>query len=497
MKIIMSCRHGSLVSIIWRNINIKVKGKICFFTIRRLNKKNIQQLERSLQNEFENHFDKNEIEELAHTCQFIQRRGKIDGISFLSLIVFNSNSLLDESLNDLTIDLERNHGINISKQALHERFNDKSVEFMTSALEKLFNKQLQNKVQFRNCDEFKRFLIKDSVCFQVDETLVNVYPGSGGGGSKANVRIQFEYDLFNGQIVDLSLNAFNEQDAKDSTATLHLVEEGDLIVRDLAYMHLEALEGIVKKIAHFLCRLNTQRKVYQEQDGKMIELDFSAIVKFMRENCIKQCEKLVWLGKKKDLQVRLFLFLMPEHVYNERMRKANKNARKKGHRVSEEYKARAALNLFITSAPPEFIDIETAWKIYSLRWQIELTFKIWKSICKIDKVKKVKKARLECYIWAKLFMIVLCWRIVWFTAKFLDRYYQKNLSLFKAFKTLIRDMDRLEQVLSDRTLAMGRYLVEFIQLSSKKHILEKKKLGNYSTETLVSSLTITSEAKGF
>ncbi len=31
------------------------------------------------------------------------------------------------------------------------------------------------------------------------------------------------------------MNAFNEQDAKDSTATLHLAEEGDLIVRDLAY----------------------------------------------------------------------------------------------------------------------------------------------------------------------------------------------------------------------------------------------------------------------
>jgi len=415
----------------------------------------------------------------------------------LSLIVFNSNSLLEESLNDLTIDLEKNYEINISKQALHQRFNEKAVEFVTSALEKLLNKQLQDKVQFRNCDEFKRFLIKDSVCFQVDESLVSVYPGSGGSGSKANVRIQFEYDLLNGTIIDLSLNAFNEQDAKDSTATLHLVEEGDLIVRDLAYMHLDALEGIVKKIAHFLCRLNTQRKVYQEQDGKMIELDFSAIVTFMRENGIKQFEEQVWLGKKKDLQVRLFLFLMPEHVYNERMRKANKNAKKKGHQVSAEYKARAALNLFITSVAPECISIDTAWKIYSLRWQIELTFKIWKSICKIDKVKKVKKDRLECYIWAKLLMIVICWRIVWFTAKLLDRHYQKYLSFFKAFKTLIRDMTRLEQVLSDGKSTMGKYLVEFLQLSNKKHILEKKKLGNYSTEALVSSLTITSEAKGF
>ena len=112
-------------------------------------------------------------------------------------------------------------------------------------------------------------------------------------------------------------------------------------------------------------------------------------------------------------------------------------------------------------------------------------------------MKKVKKDRLECYIWAKLFMIVLCWRIVWFTAKLLDQYYQKNLSFFKAFKTLIRDMDIIEQVLSsDRTSAMGKYVVDFLQLSSKKHILEKKKLGKYSIEALVSSLTITTEAKG-
>lgn len=444
-----------------------------------------------------NHFDKDEIEELARISQFIQRKGKLDGCTFLSLIVFNTNSLLDESLNDLTIELQQNYGIDtISRQALHERFNKKAVLFVTSALEKLLNKQLGEKSTFRSCGEFKRFLIKDSVCFQIDESLADSYPGSGGGGSKANVRIQFEYDLLNGQIVDLSLNAFNEQDAKDSTATLHLVEEGDLIVRDLAYMHLNALQGIVNKVAHFLSRLNTQRKVYKEQNGQLEELDFTAIVKFMRENDIKQYEEQVWLGKKKDLQVRLFLFLMPQSVYKERLRKANINARKKGHQVSQEYKARAALNLFITSAPKESIDIDTAWKIYTLRWQIELTFKIWKSICKIDKVKKVKKDRLECYIWAKLLMIVLCWRIVWFTAKLLNQYYQKNLSFFKAFKTLMRDMVRIEQLISDRTLATGKYLVDFLQLSSQKHILEKKKLSNYSAEVLVSSLTITTETRG-
>jgi hypothetical protein len=427
---------------------------------------------------------------LAQSSQFVQRKGKLDGCTFLSLIVFNTNSLVEESLNDLTIDLACNYEIDISKQALHERFNDKAVLFLTAALEKLLNKQLLGKVKFRACDEFKRFLIKDSVCFQVDESLAADYPGSGGSGSKANVRIQFEYDLLNGVIIDLSLNAFNDQDAGDSTTTLHLVEEGDLIVRDLAYMHLDTLQGIVQKLGHFLCRLNTQRKVYQEQNGELVELDFAAIVKSMREHNIGQDEELVWLGKEKDLQVRLFLFLLPQSVYNARIRKANKNARKKGRQLTDEYKARAALNIFITSAPAESIDLETAWNIYSLRWQIELTFKIWKSICKIDKVKKVKKDRLECYIWAKLLMIVLCWRVAWFTATLLDRYYGKNLSFFKAFKTLMHDISNIEQMFTDRMMKPGTYLVDFLKLSSKKHILEQKNMHNFSPEVLVSSLTI-------
>ena len=397
----------------------------------------------------------------------------------------------DESLNDLTIALEKKHGVDISKQGLDDRFNAYAVQFLRAALENLLQQQLAERIPFRNCLEFKRILIKDSVCFQIDESLVQHYPGSGGSGSKANVRIQFEYDLLDGKIVDLSLNAFNDQDAKNSVLTLDVVNDGDLIVRDLAYMHLESLQGIVKRIGHFLCRLNTQAKVYQEQDGKMIALDFTAIVQSMRQHNIRQIEETVFIGKNQELQVRLFIYLLPEAVYNERMRKANLSAKNKGRQLSKEYKARAGLNLFITSAPEELISIETAWQIYTLRWQVELTFKVWKSLCKIDKVKKVKKDRLECYIWSKLLLIVLCWRVAWFTGMLLRRHHGKNISYFKAFKTLMHDVSTLKKIFVDGTIAVETYLAEFLLLSSKKHLLEKKKgRENYSPEVLFSSLTI-------
>jgi hypothetical protein len=444
-----------------------------------------------LQGQFENHFNPEEIEQLARNKKFVQRDSKLNGTTFLSLIIFNSNSLHDESLNDLTIALHKNHGVDISKQGLDDRFNAKAVQFLTAALENLLRQQLAEKISFRNCLEFKRILIKDSVCFQIDESLAKHYPGSGGSGSKANIRIQFEYDLLDGKIIDLSLNAFNDQDAKNSVLTLDVVNDGDLIVRDLAYMHLESLQGIVKRIGHFLCRLNTQAKVYQEQDGEMVTLDFSGIVKAMRQHNIRQIEETVFIGKDQELRVRLFIYLLPEAVYNERMRKANSAAKSKGRQISKEYKARAGLNLFITSAPEELISIETAWQIYTLRWQVELTFNVWKSLCKIDKVKKVKKDRLECYIWSKLLLIVLCWRVAWFTGMLLRRHHGKNISYFKAFKTLMHDVGTLKKIFVDGTVSAESYLAEFLILSSKKHLLEKKKgRDNYSPEVLFSSLTI-------
>lgn len=69
-----------------------------------------------------------------------------------------------------------------------------SLDFLKHALEKLFQQQLQSSVIKILDSSFNRVLIKDSVCFQIDESLAEIYPGSGGNGSEAAIRIQFEYD---------------------------------------------------------------------------------------------------------------------------------------------------------------------------------------------------------------------------------------------------------------------------------------------------------------
>ena len=66
---------------------------------------------------------------------------------------------------------------------------------------------------------------------------------------------------------------------------------------------------------------------------------------------------------------------MPNKQYADRMRKANKTAAKKGRTVGKNYQARAGLNIYVTNTK---IEAKQVRLLYSIRWQIELIFKIWK-----------------------------------------------------------------------------------------------------------------------
>ncbi len=280
---------------------------------------------------------------------FVQRKSPLNGNLFFDLLVFNSENLKSQSLNDLTVNLNNKCGVEISKQSLHERFNESAVIFLKTALEILLRDQLDVEPFILELEGINRILIKDSVCFQIDKSLSAHYPGSGGCGSKASVRIQFEYDLLTGSINDISLNAFNDQDAKNAVTTVELVNEGDLVIRDLAYVGLAALNGIVKRVAFYLCRLSPTVYIYEKIDNVYVKIDFVKTYANMKKRNLKFIEKDVYIGKDEKFNSRLIIHLMPDEQIKERIRKARQNNKKKGRdNLSKEYIARAHLNLFIT-----------------------------------------------------------------------------------------------------------------------------------------------------
>lgn len=411
------------------------------------------------------------INKTAKECGFTIREGKIDGFMFLDMLLFTHFNHKELSLNDLAIQLNSRYGISITKQGINERFTEAAVIFFKIVLEQVINISIQknNKIDFTQYDKVR---IKDSTAFQLPESMQDKYPGSGGTGSKASIRIQFEYDLKTGKILDLSLYAFNNQDANNAKETIEEIETNELVIRDLAYVAIKNLEKIENRGAFFLNRLNSTTKVYELKDkGIFTEIDFCRLHKHMKINKLCRIEKEVYIGQEK-FKTRIVIELLPEKQYAERIRKAENNAKKKGRKLGKNYKARAGLNIFITNTE---IDVKQVRLLYTIRWQIELMFKIWKSIGEINKVKKMKIERFESYLIAKLIWIAINWQIMWNIILYF--YNEKNIKIspYKLFKTLKIRLIDFRTALHNGIERLTDFINDIARISPVNHKSEKKK----------------------
>lgn len=130
----------------------------------------------------------------------------------------------------------------------------------------------------------------------------------------------------------------------------------------------------------------------------------------MTKNKLPYLEMNVTLNKKKKIATRMIIVPASKKVAEKRIKDATTaGKRKNDYTPSKEYRIKANYNIFITNVPEEVISITEIPNIYSLRSQIELIFKTWKSIADINKVKK-KKNRFGCQLYAKLIWIIINWK---------------------------------------------------------------------------------------
>lgn len=90
------------------------------------------------------------------------------------------------------------------------------------------------------------------------------------------------------------------------------------------------------------------------------------------------------------------------------------------------------MNVYITNLSLEDVPTEHIHELYSLRWQIEILFKTWKSFLQIDKCKEIKRERLECHLYEQLISILLCSSTLFRMRQLLLDKKKKELSEYKS-----------------------------------------------------------------
>jgi hypothetical protein len=389
-------------------------------------------------------------------------------------MMYDVSSGITKSLNQLAIEAKSEHDIGVSKQGIDKKFNEYTINFLKLLIEKQLTVELDHQIEAGWLSPFNRVTIKDGTRFKLPEDYKAYLPGSGGSASKAGACLQFDFDLKSGHVIDLSLTPANRPDARDAVEVLDTVEKNDLVIRDLGYYTFSSFSNISSKEAFFISRLGSKTNAYEMKNEKLQILDFKALYYEMKRHELSMVYKDVFIGTKVKIPVRLAIELMPDAVYEQRMRKTCKIHKKKGYQTSEEYKFMSRFNLFITNVPKEMLPDEVVSVLYRMRWQIELIFKIWKSVIGIHHTRKMKYKRWLCLLHFKLLLMIVNWNIIMAHRNHLYKKKGKLLSLNKCFKTLFDNSYRLRDALKLGLKGIAKFICWVEKILNENHWLERK-----------------------
>jgi hypothetical protein len=399
-------------------------------------KRSNKEIEKSI-NEFieeiSNFFNKEVIEEVARDSNFVERESKLTGHLFLAIFTFGmtiyGNPTLEELIGLLHLVMPK---LKYTREALHQRIDEDAVTFFEGMLSLELKLTIPESFDLDILSDFNRVLIQDSTSWELPENLAKFFKGSGGSASASAIKIQFFYDLKTFQFLYKLQDGVSPDNKYDNSFIAH-IEEGDLIIRDLGYSNSKVFAEIDLKGAYYLSRCKSDLPLYEKNDqGEFVKIDLVEKVKYINNGI---GEKEVYLKKGETfVRTRLVIERVPDAVKNRRLRKINKNNKKKGRHTSKRTKILQGFNLYISNAPEKALDKKYFRILYAIRWQIELVFKNWKSNFALDKITCKKVARVKCMIYAKLLFIFISGKFIFMSKSYLWRKSKQEISEFRATK---------------------------------------------------------------
>lgn len=340
-------------------------------------------------------FSEKQLLSLAIEAGFIQRTSKVTATDFIRALLFDHLQYTLPSLQQHALSIFQENGKTISKQAVNKRFNDNALLFIQKLFELLLNRQLsENHLPSQLSNHFKAIKVMDSTEFKLPDSFTVDFPGYSLNSTPACAAIQLEYDVLSRKILCLSIGSARESDKTVADHRMHHIEKGDLILRDLGYYSTDSYLKIEDQNAFYISRLKAQVGIYQKTAEGFKALDWSSILQKIKNGKKDHFDEWVYIGKKQKHPVRLMAWELQE---NEQQKRLKKKKDIKGF-IAKEDVIWSKLNVLITNIDAAVIDADQAYKLYKIRWQIELMFKIWKSILNMDVTRKMKTSRLKCYL---------------------------------------------------------------------------------------------------
>jgi hypothetical protein len=288
-------------------------------------------------------------------------------------------------------------------------------------------------------------LLVDSSSGDVSEKLQAILPGAGGNASTANWKIQTAYDYKQGTLVFLDHTAGLVPDNRYTDHLPALLNKKDLLLIDQGSFTLTTFNAIMAKGAFFVTRLFIGMAL--EDARTMGPIDLGAILRRSQEQTEERPVRM-GQGTNQTGPYRLVCLRVSAQVAQARRRRFKTHARNQGRTGSQRHLALCDWTLLITKVPEQWLPLHMARALYTLRWQIKLLFKQWKSILRVPQSATGHAHRLRCELYGK-----------WIAAVWVHRIHAvANTARWKAAPQEIR-MDNLYKRLQERAFTLSQLLI--------------------------------------
>ncbi len=370
---------------------------------------------------------------LAIKSGFIQRERVLSGADFAQTLIFGWLSEPEITLDGLTQVAGRRE-VEITASGLYQRFTQAAADFLQRLLERLTQVHLQ--AEAAPTPLLKRFtavIVEESSRISLPDELAQVWRGTGG--SQAALKLFVRSPVLSGELHGPLLTDGRQADAK-SPFQEQEVPAGGLYLGDQAFFEQGRLRQWHQRQEgqrrYYLMRLPIGTALYTRSGHRLL------LPGLLPQQEGAAVELGVLVGQKARVPARLILQRVPEEVAEQRRQRLRAEAHDHGHEQSLETLDLAGWIIVVSNVPRRMLSLQETLVVLTVRWQIELLFRLWKEDGQIDEWRSTKRWRIVCEVYAKLAAMVLQqWLIE------LGCWHDPQRSLVKAAQVVRREAGQL------------------------------------------------------